>query len=107
MMEIDYALLDRTDPPPEPARPILASHLLDLEERQRRQFNKGGGSERLKSGCEDIDELLGGGFERGILVGISAGGIEGRLVSIISDVTNRHVLTKSEPQRRELEWSIP
>jgi len=76
MIEIDHSLLD-AEPTPEPAKPILASHLLELEEKQRLRFK--GGSVRTE--FAGVDELLGGGFERGILVGISAEGGEGRLVS--------------------------
>jgi predicted ATP-dependent serine protease len=76
MIEIDHTAL----PPPEPARPILASHLLAIEEKQRKRFSSRG--ERIRTGCEEIDDyMLGGGFERGILVGISTDTGEGRLVS--------------------------
>jgi hypothetical protein len=76
MIEVDHSLLN-PEPTPEPARPILASHLLELEEKQRLRFT--GGSVRTE--FAGVDELLGGGFERGILVGLSAEGGEGRLVS--------------------------
>jgi hypothetical protein len=67
-------------PAPEPAQPILASSLLDLEERQRRRF--AGGGARISTACAEVDEsVLGGGLERGIVLGISAEGEEGRLVS--------------------------
>jgi hypothetical protein len=65
----------------EPARPILASQLLDLEEKQRRRFCEKGSDGRVKTGCGEIDDMLGGGFERGIVVGLSAEGNEERLVS--------------------------
>lgn len=69
--------------PPQPAKPILASHLLDLEEQRRRRFTRDGGPERLSSGCAEIDSLLGGdGVERGIVLGISAESEDGRLVSL-------------------------
>lgn len=65
----------------DPAQPILASSLLDLEERQRRRF--AGKGERVSTGCTAVDEsvLGGGGLERGIVVGISSENLEGRLVS--------------------------
>jgi len=67
----------------QPAKPILASHLLDLEELQRQKFTSNGRPERLSSGCTEIDGLLGGeGVERGIVVGISSDGGDGRLVSL-------------------------
>jgi len=81
MSEIDHTALLNTDPPPpEPAKPILASQLLELEKKQRRRFTKQGKDERISTGCGEIDEVLGGGCERGIVVGISAEGVEGLLV---------------------------
>ncbi len=64
---------------PEPAKPILASHLLDLEKKQRLRFIEKGG-ERISTGCPEIDEILDGGIERGIVLGISADDVEGKLV---------------------------
>jgi hypothetical protein len=81
MVEIYHAALVSPPPEPEPARPILASQLLDLEEKQRRRFCENGSKGRVKTGSGEIDEVLGGGFERGIVVGLSAEGNEGRLVS--------------------------
>ena len=81
MAEIDHAALASPPPEPGPARPILASQLLDLEEKQRRRFCEKGSDGRVKTGCGEIDEVLGGGFERGIVVGLSTEGNEGRLVS--------------------------
>jgi len=79
MIEIDPTIA----PEPKPATPILASQLLELEEKQRTRFTRDGKSERLGTACAEIDELLGGeGVERGIVVGISADGGEGRLVSV-------------------------
>ena len=76
MIEVDHTEV----PPPEPARPILASNLLAIEKRQRKRFS--GRGERIRTGCGEIDDcMLGGGFERGIVVGISAEAEEGRLVS--------------------------
>jgi hypothetical protein len=84
MIEIDDNL--KPEPPePEPAKPILASSLLELEEKQRTRFLGNGESERIKTGCTEIDGLFdgekGGGIERGIIFGISADGGDGRLVS--------------------------
>jgi hypothetical protein len=81
MVEIDHAALASPPPEPEFARPILASQLLDLEEKQRRRFCENGSDGRVKTGCGEIDEVLDGGFERGIVVGLSAEGNEGGLVS--------------------------
>jgi hypothetical protein len=69
-----------------PARPILASNLLELEEMQIRRF--AGKGERISTACAAVDEsVLGeGGIERGIVLGISAEGLEGRLVSSRSAV---------------------
>ncbi len=81
MVEIDHAALNDPDPPPpEPAKPILASQLLELEKKHRKRFTERGRGERISTGCGEIDEILGGGLERGIVVGISAEGGEGRLV---------------------------
>lgn len=79
MIEFDHSTPPQ--PEPEPAIPILASHLLRLEEKQRTRFTRDGRPERLSTHCENIDEILGGGAERGIVMGISAEGTEGRLVS--------------------------
>lgn len=72
--------IDHTAAPvPEPAKPILAVHLLEIEEKQRKRFSERGN--RIKTGCTEIDGyVLGGGFERGITVGISGDGSDGRLV---------------------------
>ena len=83
-MEIDHSL--KPDPPePEPAKPILASSLLELETRQRKRFSGNGKSERIKASCTEIDGLFDGGkgegIERGIILGISADGGDGRPVS--------------------------
>ena len=82
MIEIDHTLQPAT-PPPVPAKPILASRLLELEQKQRKRFAARG--ETVQTGCREVDEYVlgGGGFERGIVVGISASeGDEGRLVSL-------------------------
>jgi hypothetical protein len=65
----------------DPAKPILASSLLDLEEKQRRRF--AGKGERVSTGCTVVDECVlgGGGLERGIVLGISSEDLDGRLVS--------------------------
>lgn len=84
MIEIDHNL--KPEPPePEPAKPILASSLLELEEKQRKRFTGDAKSERIKTGCAEIDGILDGGegegIERGIILGVSADGGDGRLVS--------------------------
>ncbi|PBP26448.1 hypothetical protein BUE80_DR002686 [Diplocarpon rosae] len=85
MIYLDRSL-PHTLPPssPESAMPMLASHLLELEEEQRRKFTGEGGEERLRTGCKDIDEMLGGGVERGVMLGVSSNvkGCEGRLLSL-------------------------
>lgn len=88
MIEIDHDALKNQDPsPPEPAKPILASQLLELEKKHRKRFTEQGRDERISTECGEIDEILGGGFERGILVGISAEGGEGRLVGAFSKLS--------------------
>ncbi|KAH7418108.1 hypothetical protein BKA64DRAFT_716890 [Cadophora sp. MPI-SDFR-AT-0126] len=86
MIHIDHSLLPNATPsPPEPALPILASHLLELEEQQRKRFARHGRPERLSTGCRELDEVLGGdGTERGVVLGISASveAREGRLLSL-------------------------
>jgi RecA/RadA recombinase len=83
MIEIDHAALKNPEAaPPEPAKPILASQLLELEKKQKKRFTERGGDERISTGCSEIDEILGGGCERGIVVGISAEGDEGQLVRV-------------------------
>jgi RecA/RadA recombinase len=85
MTERDHTTLSHPEPPPpEPAKPILASQLLELEQKQRKRFTEQGQDERISAGCCEIDEILGGGCERGIVVGISAEGGEGRLVRAFS-----------------------
>jgi hypothetical protein len=79
MVELDHSTL--LQPEPEPAVPILASHLLQLEQKQRTRFIRDGRPEQLSTDCEDVDDILGGGIERGIVMGISSESIEGRLVS--------------------------
>jgi hypothetical protein len=88
MIEIDHDALNNQDPSlPEPAKPILASQLLELEKKHRKRFTKQGRDERISTECGEIDEILGGGFERGIVVGISAEGGEGRLVGAFSKLS--------------------
>jgi hypothetical protein len=71
----------------EPAKPITADRLLELEEKQRNKFTSAGrigtgcreidgyvlaaGKERVEEG-EDDDGTGGGGFERGIVMGLTA-----------------------------------
>ena len=81
MTEKDHATPASPSPEPEAATPILASQLLGLEEKQRKKFSADGNAQRVKTGCEEVDEILGGGVERGIVVGISAEGNEGGIVS--------------------------
>lgn len=83
-MDADQTFSLKSDESAEPARPILGSHLLELEEKQRNRFANSEPGQRVKTGCTEIDDLLGGGFERGILVGISADGAIGRLVKLLS-----------------------
>lgn len=81
MIDIDHAK-EAEQLGPEPSRAILASHLLDLEEKQRKRFTGPGRAARVSAGCAVVDELLGGnGVERGVVLGISGEGTEGRLVS--------------------------
>lgn len=65
----------------ESAQPITADRLLELEERQRTLFSgRDVGLARIKTGCLKIDDYvlcgskdkLNGGFERGVVVGLSA-----------------------------------
>jgi predicted ATP-dependent serine protease len=81
MIEIDHTTRNNSDQPAlEPAKPILANQLLELEKKQRKRFTENGRNERISTGCSEIDEVIGGGFERGTMVGMSAEGGEGRLV---------------------------
>ncbi|TGO21514.1 hypothetical protein BPAE_0215g00060 [Botrytis paeoniae] len=85
MVEIDHTaqteVLYTPAPAPAPAHPITADQLLELEERQRTLFNEqDNGPARIRTGCQEIDDYvlcagkdrLDGGFERGIVVGLSA-----------------------------------
>lgn len=59
--------------PPDPSRPKpVSASALARTEKQRRDLIKSLGP--CRTGCEDLDQhvLLGGGFERGSVVGISA-----------------------------------
>lgn len=92
MIEIDHIVASE----PEPAKPILASQLLELEEKQRTRFIRDGRPEKLSTACAEIDELLGGeGVERGVVVGISADAGEGRLVSFV-------IFTKKQSEEETL-----
>lgn len=94
MIEIDHTAQEKVSYSPEPPQPITADRLLELEERQRTQFSgKASGLGRIKTGCQEIDNYvlcagkdeLNGGFERGIVVGLSAAdgdeSVSSRLVS--------------------------
>ncbi|THV44814.1 hypothetical protein BGAL_0574g00060, partial [Botrytis galanthina] len=93
MAEIDHMAQKEVLYPPAPAsasapalapassHSIRADQLLELEERQRTLFNEqDNGSARIRTGCQEIDEYVlcagkdhsNGGFERGIVVGLSA-----------------------------------
>jgi hypothetical protein len=80
MMENDHEV----PPSSSPATPIQASDVLHLEIKQRMRFIDNGKPEKVTTGCQEVDELLGGtesrGVERGVVFGISAGD-EGRIVS--------------------------
>ncbi|KAF5873277.1 putative fasciclin domain family protein [Botrytis fragariae] len=106
MAEIDHMAQKEVSHPPAPARPITADQLLDLEERQRTLFNeKDNGPARIKTGCQEIDEYVlcaakdqsNGGFERGIVVGLSAAdgdeSIGSRVISLnlIASVLLQHI----------------
>lgn len=74
---------------PQPALPILASALLDAHERKRQIFVAESG-EKIKTGYADLDEhVLQGGFERGVVVGISQtdeyGSTDGQMVKYAPD----------------------
>ncbi|KAI9730468.1 MAG: hypothetical protein M1818_008163 [Claussenomyces sp. TS43310] len=61
-------------PAPTPAAPLLASTLFSDMVRQKRRRRCVPGLDRLRTGCAQIDEdVLGGGLERGIVCGVSAG----------------------------------
>ncbi|TEY73036.1 hypothetical protein BOTCAL_0084g00150 [Botryotinia calthae] len=81
MAEIDHTAQTEASKPPAPVHPITADQLLELEERQRALFNeKDDVPARIRTGCQEIDDYvlcagkdtLNGGFERGIVVGLSA-----------------------------------
>ncbi|TGO62050.1 hypothetical protein BOTNAR_0119g00140 [Botryotinia narcissicola] len=106
MAEIDHTAQTEVWCPPAPAHPITADQLLELEERQRALFNeKGSGPARIRTGCQEIDNYvlcagkgrLDGGFERGIVVGLSAADGEestsSRVISLnlIASVLLRHI----------------
>ncbi|KAM3075915.1 hypothetical protein ACMFMG_006571 [Clarireedia jacksonii] len=88
-----------SSPTLEPAKPITADRLLELEEKQRKRFTGAGRAQRIRTGCREIDEYVLaagkgkvpemekvrendkgfggvasgiGGFERGVVVGLSA-----------------------------------
>ncbi|CZT03314.1 uncharacterized protein RAG0_10110 [Rhynchosporium agropyri] len=97
MIHIDHSLLTNAPPsPPKPALPIIASHLLALEEKQRKRFSGKGRPERLSAGCREVDEVLGGGVERGVVLGISAG-VEDKEARLLSLHLLASVLLPSRP----------
>lgn len=63
-----------------PAQSVTAGQLMTLEEQQRTRFIGKGCEPRIKTGCQEIDnyvlcrseDKLVGGFERGVVVGMSA-----------------------------------
>ncbi|RDW92568.1 hypothetical protein BP5796_01962 [Coleophoma crateriformis] len=103
------------EPAPEPATALAADKLLELERAQRRRFSKRGDGEELKArtGLKELDDyVLGGGVDRGVVLGISAGSgsggsagedgtVEGRLISLhlltsilITSFSSRSPITK-------------
>ncbi|KAA8569061.1 hypothetical protein EYC84_000732 [Monilinia fructicola] len=81
MIKIDHSARAEDVSPPVPSLAILADQLLELEERQRARFSEeDGGLSRIKTGCLEIDNYVlcggknesDGGFERGVVVGLSA-----------------------------------
>lgn len=93
MIKIDHSARAEDVSPPVPSLAILADQLLELEERQRARFSEeDGGLSRIKTGCLEIDNYVlcggknesDGGFERGVVVGLSAAdgdeSLGGRLV---------------------------
>lgn len=69
--------------PPTPAKPILASTLLENLLRQHRRHNHSNGN-RVRSSFGELDDyVLQGGVERGVVVGVSGDETDGvgRLVS--------------------------
>ncbi|KAF7954681.1 hypothetical protein EAE96_005800 [Botrytis aclada] len=107
-------------PAPVPAHPITADQLLELEERQRALFNDQGNRQaRIRTGCQEIDEYVlcagkdqsNGGFERGVVVGLSAAdgdeSIGSRVISLnlIVSVLFQHIdlvdtIQKSQSESR-------
>ena len=62
---------------------MTAERLLAVEMEQRERFSEFG--ERIMTGCEEIDEVvLGGGLERGVVVGLSADASEGQQGTLVS-----------------------
>ncbi|RAL59070.1 hypothetical protein DID88_008988 [Monilinia fructigena] len=106
MSKIDHSAQAEAVRPPVPALALLADQLLGLEERQRARFSEGDdGLSRIKTGCLEIDNYVlcggknesDGGFERGVVVGLSAAdgdeSLGGRLISLnlIASVLLQHV----------------
>ncbi|KAB8294752.1 hypothetical protein EYC80_006714 [Monilinia laxa] len=106
MIKIDHSAQVEAVSPQVPALAVLADQLLGREERQRARFSEGDdGLSRIKTGCLEIDNYVlcggknepDGGFERGVVVGLSAAdgneSLGGRLISLnlIASVLLKHV----------------
>ncbi|RKF62669.1 hypothetical protein OnM2_031029 [Erysiphe neolycopersici] len=62
-------------------KPIQGNYLLSLEETYAKKNLRDKTERIVNSGCLAIDDLLGGGLERGNVIGLSCEGIEGRIFS--------------------------
>ncbi|CAG8958036.1 hypothetical protein HYFRA_00000380, partial [Hymenoscyphus fraxineus] len=108
MSHLNHSPINPTTPP-EPTKPITADLLLTLELQQHQRF--GGPNQerqRVSTGCEVLDTLFDGGesvergrgVERGSVVGVSAEGREGVLLSLnlLVSLLIPHLLTsKTHP----------
>ncbi|CAD6445625.1 d5477f8a-2a53-4c85-81ca-dfc21b3ec509 [Sclerotinia trifoliorum] len=117
MAEIYHKVRPEALSPPKSAQPVTADRLLELEEQQRARCNEtNGGLRRIKTGCLEIDDYvlcaseneLGPGFERGIVVGLSAAdgdeSVGSRLISLnlIASVLLQHVDLVNAIQNRQI-----
>ncbi|KAH8597900.1 hypothetical protein B0O99DRAFT_702631 [Bisporella sp. PMI_857] len=88
----------------QPALPILGSVLLQNELKARRRFASQGA--RISTGCGEIDDhvLGGGGFERGIVVGVNGEDTAGRLIAYhaIASVVMSHLEQEGTTSRKAL-----